>query len=127
MISSRKERSWLPRISKRILFSKSFLVVRRYIFVSLTPQRKRLYGDINKYRKKLMWKLIWSYNGRQDLSKKEAATGQHAFDNTDDFAKFTECFIKYPRLNKHCECSNRVHYTVTPQCTQPTSHACIIY
>ena len=73
---------------------KKFLGGKIYIFVSLTPQRKRLYGDNNKYRKKLMWKLICSYNGRQDLSKNETATGQHAFDNADDFAKFTECFIK---------------------------------
>ena len=44
---------------------KSFLVCKKmYISESLTPQRKKLYGDINKYRKKLMWKFIWSHNGR---------------------------------------------------------------
>ena len=44
---------------------KSFLVGKKtHISVSLTPQTKKLYADINKYRKKLMWNFIWSYNGR---------------------------------------------------------------
>ena len=72
---------------------KSFLVGKKiYISESLTPQRKKLYGDINKYRKKLMWKFIWSHNGRVYVKKIEAATGQHAFDNADDFDKFKERF-----------------------------------
>lgn len=72
---------------------KSFLVGKNiYISESLTPQRKKLYGDINKYRKKLMWKFIWSHNGRIYVKKNETATEQHSFDNADDFCKFKERF-----------------------------------
>jgi len=62
-----------------------------YISESLTPERKKLYGDVNKYRKKLMWKFIWSHNGRIYVKKNES-TEQHAFDNANDFAKFKERF-----------------------------------
>ena len=59
---------------------------------SLTPQGKRLHGKINNYRKKSMWKFIWSHNGRIHVKKNETATEQHVFDNPDDFAKFKKRF-----------------------------------
>ena len=63
-----------------------------YISESLTPQRKKLYGDINKFRKEIMWKFIWSHNGRIYLKKNETVTNHHAFDNADEFAKFKDRF-----------------------------------
>ena len=54
---------------------KKFIVGKNiYISESLTPQRKKLYGDINKFRKEIMWKYIWSHNGRIYLKKNETVT-----------------------------------------------------
>ena len=72
---------------------KKFIVGKNiYISESLTPQRKKLYGDINKFRKEIMWKFIWSHNGRIYLKKNETVTNHHEFDNADDFAKFKDRF-----------------------------------
>ena len=72
---------------------KNFLVGKNiYISESLTPQRKKLYSDINRFRKEIMWKFIWSHNGRIYLKKNETVTNHHAFDNTNDFAKFKDRF-----------------------------------
>ena len=35
-----------------------------YISESLIPSKKKLFGVVNKLRKKLQWKYIWSNNGR---------------------------------------------------------------
>ena len=68
---------------------KNFLVGKNiYISESLTPQRKKL----NKFRKEIMWKFIWSHNGRIYIKKNETVTNHHAFDNADDFAKFKDRF-----------------------------------
>lgn len=70
---------------------KSFLVGKKIcISESLTPQRKKLYGDVNKYPKKLMWNFIWSHDRRVYVKKNDTATTQHACDNADKFAKFKE-------------------------------------
>lgn len=63
-----------------------------YISESLTPRRKKLYGDINKFRKKLKWKFIWSHNGRIYIKKNEGTTERYAFDTADDLAKFQQHF-----------------------------------
>ncbi|CAB3992044.1 Hypothetical predicted protein [Paramuricea clavata] len=63
-----------------------------YISESLTPRRKKLYGDINKFRKKFKWKFIWSHNGRIYIKKNEATTERYAFDTADDLAKFQQHF-----------------------------------
>lgn len=63
-----------------------------YISESLTPRRKKLYGNINKFRKKLKWKFIWSHNGRIYIKKNEGTTERYAFDTADDLAKFQQHF-----------------------------------
>jgi hypothetical protein len=51
----------LPKTNPQV---KSFLVGNNiYISESLIPQRKKLYGDVNRLRKKLNWKFIWTHNG----------------------------------------------------------------
>ena len=44
-----------------------------YISESLTSTRKKLFGEINKERKCLKWKHIWTQNGR--ILIKEADAG----------------------------------------------------
>ena len=34
-----------------------------YISESLTPTRKKLFGSLNKLKKDLRWKFIWTNNG----------------------------------------------------------------
>ena len=63
-----------------------------YISESLTPRRKKLYGEVNRFRKKLKWKFIWSHNGKIYIKRNETATEHHAFSCATDFAKFQERF-----------------------------------
>ena len=42
-----------------------------FISESLTPFKKKLFGDVNKVKKKLKWKYIWTYNGRIFLRQDE--------------------------------------------------------
>ena len=45
-----------------------------FISESLTPKRKRLFGEVNKIKKKFKWRFIWSRNGRIFLKDKENST-----------------------------------------------------
>ncbi|XP_020909671.1 uncharacterized protein LOC110247530 [Exaiptasia diaphana] len=58
-----------------------------FISESLTPKKRRLFGEINKFKKHHKWKFIWTYNGRIYLKEKEN-TKQYAFDNDDDLQEF---------------------------------------
>ena len=42
-----------------------------FISESLTPKRKKLFGEINQAKKRLKWRFIWSFNGKIFLKKKE--------------------------------------------------------
>ena len=58
-----------------------------YISESLTSTRKKLFGEINKERKRLKWKHIWTQNGR--IFIKEADGGRSfSFNSFEDLAKF---------------------------------------
>ena len=58
-----------------------------YISESLTSTRKKLFGEINKERKRLKWKHIWTQNGR--IFIKEADAGRSfSFNSFEDLAKF---------------------------------------
>lgn len=58
-----------------------------YISESLTSTRKKLFAEINKERKRLKWKHIWTQNGR--IFIKEADAGRSfSFGNFEDLAKF---------------------------------------
>ena len=58
-----------------------------YISESLTSTCKKLFGEINKERKRLKWKHIWTQNGR--IFVKEADAGRSfSFNSFEDLAKF---------------------------------------
>ena len=58
-----------------------------YISESLTSSRINLFSGINKERKPLKWKHIWTQNGR--IFIKEADTRRsYSFDSFEDLAKF---------------------------------------
>ena len=62
-----------------------------YISESLTSTRKKLFGEINKERKRLKWKHIWTQNGR--IFIKEADGGRSfSFNSFEDLAKFRSSF-----------------------------------
>ena len=42
-----------------------------YISESLTRYKKRLFGDVNKLKKNIKWKHIWTQNGRIFLKEAE--------------------------------------------------------
>ena len=54
---------------------------------SLTSYKKKLFGDVNKEKKRLKWKFIWTYNGRIFIRNTEDSPAV-AFDTADDLAKF---------------------------------------
>jgi DNA repair exonuclease SbcCD ATPase subunit len=60
---------------------------RVYISESLTPYKKKLFGQVNKLKKRLKWKYIWTYNGRIYL-KQDENNGVHIFDKEEDFNEF---------------------------------------
>ena len=58
-----------------------------YISESLTPYKKRLFGEANKQKKKLKWKYIWTQNGSIFIKANENAA-THSFDTMEDLSKF---------------------------------------
>ena len=58
-----------------------------FISESLTPYKKKLFGDVNKVKKKLKWKYIWTYNGRIFLRQDENKPS-FSFNCEEDLAKF---------------------------------------
>ena len=51
-----------------------------YISESLTPKKKKLFGSVNKLKKELKWKFIWTNHGRIYLKKGED-TQTHKIDS----------------------------------------------
>ena len=58
-----------------------------FISESLTPYKKKLFGEVNKPRKKLKWKYIWTQNGRIFIKANENTTTR-SFDTVEDLSKF---------------------------------------
>lgn len=58
-----------------------------YISESLTPSRKKFFGEINKIKKSRKWKFIWMHNGRIFLCEAEN-TRIYVFDTKEDLAEF---------------------------------------
>lgn len=58
-----------------------------YISESLTQTRKKLFGEVNKMKKQLKWKFIWTFNGRIFIRKADGEQA-HAFDCQEDLEKF---------------------------------------
>ena len=59
-----------------------------YISESLTPTRKKLFGEINRIKKSRKWKFIWTLNGRIFLREAEN-TRIYGFDTKEDLVEFT--------------------------------------
>lgn len=60
---------------------------RVYISESLTPSRKKLFGEINKIKKSRKWKFIWTQNGRIFIREAEN-TRIYGFNTKEDLAEF---------------------------------------
>jgi len=63
-----------------------------YISESLTERRKKLYGAVNRFRKSIKWKFIWSQNGRIYIRKDKTAKELRAFDHERDLDEFKKRF-----------------------------------
>ena len=58
-----------------------------YISESLTAQRKSPFGKVNRIKKKLQWKYIWTNNGRIYLKANDNSK-TFTFDSMEDLQKF---------------------------------------
>ena len=65
-----------------------------YIGESLTPFRKKLFGAVNKIKKKLEWKFIWTNNGRIYLKQSDSSRS-YTFVSGSDLNNF-ETKMKLP-------------------------------
>ena len=54
-----------------------------FVSASLTPSKKKLFGDVNKVKKHLKWKYIWTYNGRSFIREDENKPS-FSFDSAQD-------------------------------------------
>jgi len=73
---------------------------------SLTPFKKKLSGDvINKVTKHLMWKYIWTYNGRSFIREDENKPS-FSFDTAENLNKLnSECKSRRPLKRSSVELS----------------------
>lgn len=60
-----------------------------YISESLTPLRKKLFGETNDTRKQIKWKYIWTNNGKIYI-KKDDNSNTIIIDSHNDLIKFQE-------------------------------------
>ena len=58
-----------------------------FVSKSLTSFKKKLFGDVNKVKKHLKWKYIWTYNSRIFIREDENKPS-FSFDNAEDLHKF---------------------------------------
>lgn len=70
-----------------------------YISESLTPTRKKLFGSLNKLKKDLKWKFIWTNNGRIFLKKAENSSRTFKFESVDDLENFKKKELHQSSLN----------------------------
>lgn len=74
----------LPSVKNLISSNKKL-----YISESLTPLRKKLFGETNETRKQIKWKYIWTNNGKIYV-KKDDNSNTIIIDSCDDLMKFQE-------------------------------------
>lgn len=77
---SKKKAKDLPNLN---LTSDAYI----YISESLTPKRKFLFSEVNKVKKRLRWKFIWSNNGKIYLKQNERSR-TYTFNKIDDLENF---------------------------------------
>ena len=58
-----------------------------FVSESLTPFKKKPFGDVNKVKKHLKWKYIWTYRGRIFIREDENKPS-FSFDNAEELHKF---------------------------------------
>ena len=68
-----------------------------YISESLTPMKKKLFGSVNKLKKELKWKFIWTNHGRIYLKKGEDSSQTHKIDSSEDLENFKKNILKGSR------------------------------
>ena len=66
-----------------------------FISESLTPYKKKLFGNVNKEKKRLKWKFIWTFNGRIFIRNNEHSPVV-TFDTEDDLKRFQD---EHPRTH----------------------------
>ena len=59
-----------------------------YISESLTPYKKQLFSKVNKQKKKLKWKYIWTQSGIIFIKANKNSSTTYSFDTLEDLAKF---------------------------------------
>ena len=64
-----------------------------YISESLTPYKKKLFGAVNREKKRLKWKFIWTFNGRIFIKNTESSQAV-VFDTDYDLKTFQD---EHPR------------------------------
>lgn len=64
-----------------------------YISESLTSMKKKLFGSVNKLKKELKWKFIWTNHGRIYLKKSED-TQTYTIDSPEDLENFKKNILK---------------------------------
>ncbi|CAB4023068.1 Hypothetical predicted protein [Paramuricea clavata] len=65
-----------------------------YVSESLTPYKKRVFANVNKLRKHMKWKYIWTNNARIYIKDGENAEDAiNIIDTEEDLVKFQ---------NRHC-------------------------
>lgn len=58
-----------------------------FISESLTPKRRRLFGEVNKIKKQRKWKYIWTTNGKIFLKEKDQSS-TYTFEREEDLYNF---------------------------------------
>ena len=67
-----------------------------YISESLTPKKKKLFGLVNKFKKELQWKFIWTNHGRIYLKQRENSQ-TYKIDSPEDFEILKKNILKGAR------------------------------
>jgi hypothetical protein len=57
-----------------------------YIGESLTPKKRKLFGEVNRYRKDMKWRYIWTNNSKIFLKEGEQ-TVKHSIETKEDLIK----------------------------------------
>ena len=58
--------------------------------------KKKLFGSVNKHKKELKWKFIWTNHGRVYLKKGEDSQ-TYKIDSPEDLENFKKNILKGPR------------------------------
>ena len=66
-----------------------------FISESLTPYKKKIFGNVNREKKRLKWKFIWTFNGRIFIRNNDHSPVV-TFDTEEDLKRFQD---EHPRTH----------------------------